>query len=363
MNVEYGQKLKFGKAIDFQTEIRRRVEEFFHTSGRPQRDCPRMYLKSAIILITFFSSYTLLVFFSKTWWQAVPLAILLGFSAAEIGFNIQHDGGHQAYSNHPWINKMMAMTLDLIGGSSFVWYWKHGVIHHTYANVTGYDTDIEIGILGRLSPFQKHYKFHRWQHIYIWPFYGILAIKWLFYDDFHEVFVGRIGKHRIPRPKGWELVLFIAGKVHFFLLAFWVPMQFHSPAKVFLFYGIAAVILGLTLSMVFQVVHVVESASFPMPKPGTNRVEKAWAVIQAETAVDYARNNRLVLWLVGGLNFQIEHHLFPRICHANYPAITKLVEATCREYGVRYSENKSYHAGLASHFRWLRQLGIGQETL
>ena len=212
-------QLKFGSEDAFYRELRKRVNEFFKRTGRKQRDCPQMYVKTALILGWFAASYVLLVFFATTWWQAVPLAISLALSMAAIGFNIQHDGSHGAYSEHPWINKLMALTLDLLGGSSYGWACKHNIVHHTYANITGHDDDIDIGILGRLSPHQKRFSFHRWQHIYLWVLYGFVAIKWHFYDDFRDLAIGRFGGYRHPRPKGWDLVTFIGGKVLFFSLA------------------------------------------------------------------------------------------------------------------------------------------------
>lgn len=199
--LDTGRNLKFGKDNSFQMEIRDRVEEYFRSTGRRQRDCPQMYLKTAILLAGFAGLYILLVVVARTWWQALPLAFLLGLSTAAIGFNVQHDGGHQAYSNFPWVNKVMAMTLDLVGASSYLWHWKHGVFHHTYVNITGEDPDIDLGIVGRQTPYQRSFGFHRWQHIYLWPLYGFMAIKWHLYDDFRDVITGRIGDHRIPRPR------------------------------------------------------------------------------------------------------------------------------------------------------------------
>src|SRR4028118_1655923 len=185
--VKPGRRLKFSKDNSFQVELRRRVDEFFLSTGRRKRDCPQMYVKTAILLLSFAMLYVLLVFFAQTWWQALLLAILLGVAAAGIGFNIQHDGGHQAYSDSPWVNKLMAMSIELIGGSSYNWHWKHAVFHHTYVNITGHDTDINIGVLGRLTPHQQHRPFHRWQHYYLWPLYGLMAIQWQLYEDFHNV--------------------------------------------------------------------------------------------------------------------------------------------------------------------------------
>ena len=357
-----GQTLKFGNDNAFQIELRRRVEEYFRTTGRRQRDCWQMYVKTAILLLGFAGSYLLLVFVAETWWQGFVLAILLGLVAAGIGFNIQHDGGHQAYSRYPWVNALMARTLELIGGSSYIWRWKHVVLHHTYVNITGHDSDIDLGFLGRLTPHQTRYKFHRWQHFYMWPLYGMLAIKWHLVSDFREIITGRIGDHKIPRPKGWDLVLFIGGKAVFLALAIVIPLIFHSIWIVLLFYAVSAVVLGMTLSIVFQLAHAVEQADFPMPRADTGRMENAWAIHQAETTVDFARRSRLASWLLGGLNFQIEHHLFPKICHVNYPALSKVVEETCREFGVRFTEHKSIVAGLASHFRWLRRMGLSSKA-
>ncbi len=166
---------KFAKNDGFQAELRKRVDAYFRSSGRHERDCPQMYLKTIIILGCFAASYFALVFLAETWWQGLLLSLLVGLSTAGIGFNIQHDGGHNAYSNRPWINKLMAMTIDMIGGSSYMWHWKHVIFHHTYTNITGHDTDIELGVLGRLSPHQKRLLFHRWQHFYLWPLYGLIA--------------------------------------------------------------------------------------------------------------------------------------------------------------------------------------------
>jgi linoleoyl-CoA desaturase len=355
--VEAASRVKFDKDNQFQSELRRRVDEFFERTGRRRRDVPQMYLKTAILLASFVGFYILLVFVARTWWQALPLAILLGLATAGIGFNIQHDGGHEAYSERPWVNKMMALTLDLIGGSSYLWRYKHVVYHHTYVNITRHDTDVDLGMLARVTPHQKRYWFHRWQHIYLWPLYGLVVINWQLIDDFKKVIAGKIGGHRIPRPRGWDMVEFIVGKVIFLGLALGIPMLFHRWWVVLVWYGVVGMVLGSVLSVVFQLAHVVEDAEFPMPREGTSKMEHAWAIHQVETTVDFARRSRVAAWLLGGLNFQIEHHLMPRICHVNFPALSPIVEETCREFGVRYNEHPTFRAGLASHFRWLREMG------
>jgi linoleoyl-CoA desaturase len=352
-------RLVFGRDNAFQKEVRRRVDDYFSSSGRSQRDCPAMYLKTGIILSFFAGFYLLLVFVADSWWQALPLTVALGLSISAIGFNIQHDGGHHGYSDYAWVNRLAAMTMDLIGASSYVWHWKHGVVHHTYANITGHDADIDIAFFGRLTPHQKRFKFHRWQHFYLWPLYGLNVIKWHLYDDFRDVFLGRIGVTRIPRPKGWELVGFVGGKALFLTLAFGLPLLVHPIWMVLLFYALTVGLAGVVVSVVFQLAHCVEEAEFPLPDQNSGAIENAWAVHQVETTVDFSRRSKVESWLLGGLNFQIEHHLFPRVCHVNYPAISKVVEQTCRDFGVRYGEHTTFRAGLASHFRWLRRMGAG----
>jgi linoleoyl-CoA desaturase len=195
--------IKFTASDAFIRELKRRVEAYFQESGRRPRDCPRMYFKTASILAWFIGAYALLMFAVTSWWVALPLAIVLGLAMAAIGFNIQHDGGHRSYSNHQWVNRLMAMSLDLMGGSSYMWDWKHNSIHHTYPNITGQDDDINVGFLGRLSPHQHRYWFHRFQGIYLWVLYGFLAIKWHFYDDFYNLAAGRIAGHRVPRQSAF----------------------------------------------------------------------------------------------------------------------------------------------------------------
>ena len=354
---ESAKKLKFAKNGEFQAELRRRVDQLFESSDFQERDCPQMYAKTAILLLGFFGIYAGLVFFAQTWWQVIPLCIALGFVTAGIGFGIQHDGSHHAYSNSLWVNKLMAASLDLIGGSSYIWHWKHDVLHHTYTNIAGHDMDLEVGIFGRLSPSHQRLPFHRWQHYYLWLLYGFLGIKWHFYDDFYCLITGKIGDRAYPRPRRNNLVIFIAGKLVFFAIGFIIPLFFHSVWQVLGSYCLASATLGIVLSVVFQLAHVVEEATFPLPDVDAAMIDNDWAIHQVETTVDFSRNNPFITWLIGGLNFQIEHHLFPNICHVNYPAISKIVEQTCQEFEVKYNYHSSFGAGCISHFRWLRRMG------
>lgn len=350
-------RLVFTGGNEFQRELRRRVDEYFRQTGRSRRDSNQQYFKAAVILLVFISSYLLLVFLAEKWWQALPLAVLLGLATTGIGFNLMHDGGHGAFSRYRFINRLMARSLDMIGGSSYLWHWKHGVIHHSNPNITGHDTDISLGKLARFTPHQPWYAHQRWQHWYIWPLYGLMAIKWHLYDDFRALLTGRIGAQKIPRPRNKDLAILVGCKAVFFSLAFGIPLLLHPLAMVVLYYGVFTVVLGVALSVVFQLAHCVEEADFPMPVQNSEKVETAWAVHQVRTTVNFCRDNRVLTWLLGGLNYQVEHHLFPSVCHSNYPAISVLVKETCLDFGIAYNEHRSFWSGMRSHFRWMRSMG------
>lgn len=349
-------KLKFTSPDKFLNALRSRVDEYFFSTGLPRRDCPAMYRKTAVVMAWYVVTYVLLVFFATTLWQAIPLAILVGMAMAAIGFNIQHDGGHNGYSDRPWVNRLAAMTMDMLGASSYIWRQQHNVVHHSYANIHEHDADIDLSVFGRLCPSQKRYWFHRWQHIYLWPLYGLVAIKWQFVDDFRDCIKGRICGHRFPRPRGKELAILVGGKLFYATTALVIPIMLHGWLIGISFYLLASFVQGVIMSTVIQLAHAVGEAEFPLPAEN-GRMETSWAVHQVLTTVDFARDSRIVSWYTGGLNFQTEHHLFPRICHVNYPAISKIVQQTCHEFGLPYREFPTFWAGVVAHYRWLRQMG------
>lgn len=344
----------------FLNELRRRTAAYFTQTGKRDRDCWQMYLKTAAILTWLATSYALLVFAAPSVWLAIPLAVSLGLAISTVGFSIQHDGGHHAYSRFPLVNRLAALTLDLVGASSYLWRWKHVVLHHTYPNVDGQDTDIDAGFFARLCPHQKRRWYHRWQHLYLWPLYALTAASWHLFADFKEVILGKIRNHRIPRPRGWDLVIFVVGKAFSIMLLLGIPLMIYSWWVAVLFYMLVTGVVGVVLTVVFQLAHCVGEAEFPQPVPGTNKMADTWAVHQIQTTVDFARKNRVLSWFLGGLNFQVVHHLFPKVCHVHYAALAQIIERTCHEYGVRYTAHRTFLSGIASHYRWLRLLGRTQ---
>jgi linoleoyl-CoA desaturase len=350
-------KAKFLEAGPFHQILKARVDQYLEGSGRSPRDLPGMYVKTAVILAWFVASYAWLVFGASGPWGMVAGCVSLGLAMAGIGFSIMHDANHGSYSDRKLINRLLGWTLDIVGGSSYVWSWKHNIFHHSHPNVVGLDEDIDIQPLGRFAPGQRSHAAHRFQHLYVWVLYGLLPIKWHFIDDFRNLVSGRIGQQKMPRPSAWKLTGLLGGKLLFYSWALVVPLLFHPLWQFALGYALTSFVLGVTLSTVFQLAHCVEEASFSEVPTHSPTFPHDWAEHQVETTVDFARGNPLVSWYLGGLNFQVEHHLFPRVSHLHYPALSRIVEKTCQEHGIRYRSHGSVGAALKSHFRWLKHMG------
>jgi len=350
-------RLRFSPGKHFTPILKKRVSQYFKDNHLSQKGHLKIYTKAAIIFAWCGASYGMLLFVSMPAWLTLLTAVSLGLAMAGIGFNIMHDGGHKAFSNSKLINKCMAFTLDLLGGSSYYWHWKHNYLHHSFPNIHGHDDDLNVGPLGRLAPQQTRYWFHRYQHFYMWFLYGLLPLKWHLWDDFYIYYTGKMMEQPIPRPKGWDLYLLFLGKAIFAGLAFIIPTMYFSFGMVCLFYLFVTFVEGLALAITFQMAHCVDEAEFPDKMQGSNKIDNEWCIHQIETTVNFAKGNRFLTWYMGGLNYQIEHHLFPKISHVHYPALSGIVKKTCEEYGIHYKENKTLSESLRSHYRHLRQLG------
>ena len=341
----------------FRAALHQRVAEHFAKTGTVPNEARGIRIKTAVIMAWFVGSYLTLLLTTSAWWVAALLSVSLGLAMAAIGFNIQHDGNHGSFSSRQWLNTLGAMGLDVLGGSSYVWRWKHNIFHHSNPNIVGWDADIDIQPFVRLAPSQQQRPMHRFQHLYIWVLYSLLAFKWHFVDDFRDVASGRIAGQSFPRPKGSKLVIFVLGKIGFFTWAFVIPLAMHPVASVLGCYAIASATLSLTLALVFQLAHAVEGATFPRCD-GTSRMSTEWAVHQAESSLNFAPNNPVVTWYCGGLNYQIEHHLFPKVSHLHLKGLSTIVQNTCAEFGVQYRVNPTVTSALTSHARWIRSMGV-----
>ncbi|MES1208073.1 MAG: acyl-CoA desaturase [Pseudomonadota bacterium] len=347
----------YSPCTGFRRDLEARVSAYFAEGPRARHGNRNLHFKTGVLLVWLAASYALLVWGAHVWWQAVPLAISLALAMAGVGFNIQHDGNHGAYSSHAGVNRAAALSLNLLGGDAYFWRFKHNIAHHSYPNVSGSDDDIRLGPMARLSPHDRRYWFHRFQHLYIWGLYALLALNWQLSGDFRSLIRPGVADTRVARPSGWDLASFCAGKACFLTLAFLIPLLHHGVGAVIGLYLLTTCVLGFTLAVVFQLAHCVEEATFRVAPAGTKQIGRDFAAHQVETSVDFARDSRLLTWYLGGLNYQIEHHLFPKTCHVHYPALSPIIEATCQQHGIAYRSHPTMRKALRSHVRWLRRMG------
>jgi linoleoyl-CoA desaturase len=349
--------VKYPPHSKLRAELNARVREYFESLGKSDKGGKRMVGKSMLIFAWLAASYLLLVFWAETWWQAIPLTISLALAVAGIGFNVQHDGGHGAYSRRKWLNRLSSWSLDMVGASSYIWNVKHNLLHHHYTNIQGIDSDIQSEPFLRLGPYQRRRWYHRFQHLYVWGLYVFFSPKWNYYDDFNDLIRGRVGSRKIARPRGLDLVVLLAGKAFYIGWVLVLPLALHPWYVVLAIYALYSMALGTTLATVFQLAHCVQEADFTDKPVENQRMERGWAEHQLATTVDFAPRNRLLTWYLGGLNFQVEHHLFPRISHIHYPALAPITRAVCEEHGVRYHSHRTVWSALRSHLALLRRLG------
>ena len=349
---------KFPKIqLSFHSELKDKIAEYFSQKGKSTTGNFALYFKAIILVTVLFALYIHLVFFTPPAVFAIIECMLIGCVIAAVGFNVMHDGAHGSFSRYKWINSMASNVANFLGASQHMWKMKHNVIHHTYTNIYGVDDDIEARPLLRLCDEQPRYKIHKYQHFYFWAAYSLLYIYWIFVTDYKKYFSGRIGSTPLRKMKTDEHIFFWFYKIAHALIFVAIPIYFVGAIPWLIGFLSMGLVAGFVLSIVFQLAHTVEHTHFPLPDDATGKMEDQWAIHQVKTTANFATRNKLVSWLVGGLNFQIEHHLFPKISHVHYPEISKIIKQVCDKYGIKYVEYPRVRYAIASHISYLKHLG------
>lgn len=349
-------KIHFPPHDQFHDDLKARVEAYFVTTKQPKRGGAKMATKTAILVLWAVSTWTALMFITLPAPGVILGVITLALAMAGIGFAVMHDANHGAYSESARVNALFSLSLDLLGASSFHWRQAHNVMHHSYTNISRLDIDLEMSSLLRVAPWQERRPVHRFQWAYVSLLFALFPLKWWLYDDVVMFIHGRRAPQIHPAPRGWTLVQALSLKTVFLCWAFVIPALLHPTWWLIPLWLLGSAVLGNLLGWIFQLAHVVQDADFYDVAPG-GEVPSAWARHQVLTTVDFARENRLVSWYLGGLNFQVEHHLFPQISHTHYPAIARIVEATCAEHGVRYRATRTFTGAFLENVRHLRRMG------
>jgi len=346
----------------FYDTVKQNVEDYFRQNNIKEGANTHMRVKTACMLSFYFVPLALILtgvgatsslLFYALW-------IMMGFGIVGIGASVMHDSNHGSYSTNKHVNWLFGSVLNILGGYSRNWRIQHNVLHHTYTNLHGHDEDIAGTILIRMSPHAPKLKIHRFQHIYAWFLYSLMNLFWVFVKDYRLVFRYHkndlLKKEKITLRKALiELTFF---RIIYFSYILVLPIMLSGMPwyDVVLGFVMMQMVAGISLACIFQPAHVMETSEFPIPTD-ENKIENNWAAHQVLNTTNFAPNNKIVSWFIGGLNFQIEHHLFPHVCHVHYPKLSHIVKAAAEKYGLPYNVQPTVTKALVEHGRMLRILG------
>ncbi|HLW20641.1 MAG TPA: acyl-CoA desaturase [Cyclobacteriaceae bacterium] len=347
--------------MEFATVLKARVNDYFKKNNLSKYGNKSMIYKSILMLSLFCIPFIIIISGIVTSPIALfALYITSGFGMAGIGMGVMHDAIHGSYSKNQTVNKYMGYTMNLIGANASVWRVQHNVLHHNYTNIDEADDDLNAPFFLRFSPHAKKYWIHRFQHFYIWFFYGLSTISWITTKDFirlnrykNKGFFSGKNEYRNELAKliGWKVIYYTYALI---LPLIMVPL---APWIIVLAFISMHFVTGLAISIVFQTAHVMPSTDFPLPDE-EGLIANNWTVHQLATTSNYSPSSRFFSWLIGGLNYQVEHHLLPNVCHVHYRKLSVIVSSTAAEYGIPYHTKSTFAEAIWDHTRMLRQLGI-----
>lgn len=343
---------------DFSKTVKQRVDQYFEVNELSKHANFQMVIKTVVMLSVYLGSYALIIsgqFSLGTMWF---LTFLMGIGTAGIGFSISHDALHGAYSSNKHVNNFLGYTFNLLGANGYIWKITHNIIHHTYTNIHGHDEDLEIAGFIRLSPHEEYKMIHRFQHILAFFAYSLAMVTWVFIKDYKTFLKTNIGPYDSKNHPLSEWIILFVTKGLYYAYILVLPMLLLDISWIHLLIGFLTLhfTAGVIIGMVFQLAHVVEGTDHPLPDED-NAIDEHWMIHEMMTTNNFARDNKVLCWFVGGLNFQIEHHLFPRICSIHYPAISPIVEKTANEFDIPYNHHKTFFGAIASHYRTLKKFG------
>lgn len=346
---------------DFFKTLKTRVDDYFSSNRLSRQGGPRMLIKTFTIFSIYLVPYFLILFGAiESFALMLGLYMIMGLGMAFIGLAIMHDANHGSYSSNKKLNTILSYSLNFIGGHKTNWQIQHNDLHHTFTNVHGHDEDIAPIKILRFSPHAEHRPVHRFQIVYAWFLYGLMTFMWVTTKDFRQLKrykdEGLLKRKRLSYKK--EMITLMVAKALYYGYMLALPILFSPFAWWQIAIGFFALhfVCGLTLALIFQPAHVVETTEFPLPD-STGNLENDWAIHQLYTTSNFARKNRVLSWFIGGLNHQVEHHLFPTVSHIHYRKLSEIVKKTAEEFNHPYLEQKTFRSAIVSHAKTLIRMG------
>lgn len=347
-----------------------RVHKYFETNHISPYANTAMWVKTIFMLLLYFTPYVLMVtgLASDSLWYFFGCWFLMAIGMSGIGTSVMHDANHGTYSPNKKVNNTISHILEIIGGYRVTWRIQHNVLHHTYTNVAGLDEDIDTMGFIRLSPHQPLRWFHRYQHIYAWFFYMIMTLFWMTAKDYLQVVRYKQHDLLIRQKVSLRQAIFRITWYKLFYYAYIIvlPVLFSGMPWYFVVMGFLLMhfTAGLFLSCVFQPSHIMATSPFLLPVTINDKqqMEDTWAVHEVTNTTDFAPRNRALTWFIGGLNYQIEHHLFTSICHVHYPKLAPIVRSTAAAFKIPYHVEPTFLKALWKHTLMLKKLGKKSAT-
>ena len=351
--------LKFSKdeGKDFVKALTKNVNQYFKDGNISKTANGLMIFKTCFHLSIWIGSWILLVFGGFGVGVNYLLWVTLGIGIVMVTVNIGHDAIHGSYSDKKWVNQLLSHTFNLNGASAYMWTKMHNTAHHTYTNIDGYDEDIESLPIIRMSPKKKLKAVHRFQHIYSFFFYGLATLSWVLVKDYVKFFKNEVGNFSGQKhPKSEYFFLFFYKLVNYSIFLV-LPLLMVETSVIHILLGFLLMhfVAGFSVAIIFMLAHIVEETHFLNPDTD-GQLEKSWHSHQLFTTANFARSSRLAGFLTGGLNLQVEHHLFPNVCSIHYRPISGIVKQTAEEFGLPYYES-SFPKAILSHINFLRKMG------
>ena len=347
-------------SMKFFRTLNSRVNDYFKDNNIKKTGNWKLHLKTIIMFSLFLTPYFLILALDMPFWLHLLFSVIIGIGMAGVGMNVMHDGNHGSYSSKPWLNKIMGSSIYILAGNVYNWQVQHNVLHHTYTNIPGHDEDLDAGRVIRFTKDAKWYNFHKFQHYYSVFLYGLLTFNWSLTTDFKQMrgYLKRKLSYGDPQSAKTLWTTLVITKVIYFGVWIVIPMALGIVWwQVLIGFFIMHYTAGLILSIVFQLAHVVEETTNPSPDEN-GEIANTWAIHQLYTTTNFAPKNWIVNWYTGGLNHQIEHHIFPNISHVHYGKIAQIVKQTAEECNLPYYEYKSMRSAVIAHFKHLKDLGI-----
>ena len=346
---------------EFYSTLNQRVNEYFKSRNLSRTGNSEMIIKTVFMFTLYIAPYILMITGVVTGvWAMFGLCLVMGVAVGGIGLSVMHDANHGAYSQKQWVNNLLGLSLNVVGGNAFNWKVQHNVLHHTYTNIHDVDEDISPRGVLRLCPHGEWRSFHRFQHLYAWFFYGLMTLVWVLAKDYMRIVKyqkdGLVKKQRANLSTEWTVLLL--SKVIYVLYILVIPALVLSVTwwQVVIGFLVMHYIAGFILAIIFQPAHVIDGTEYPLPD-SNGKIDNSWAIHQLHTTTNFANKNRVLSWYVGGLNFQVEHHLFPGVCHVHYRKIASIVESTAKEFGLPYKAEPTFIGAIVAHARLLKTLG------